>query len=715
MTDSRSAAFSRMRWRDTEQTRLEGLRRSLQLTDRILSNSTDITLKFGSMSPEGLSLHNSHAISVDKSITINPENIPHPTSVEGIANILGLNYHELAHVFFSLESYQKISLAYVPTSKQLSKIHPKFSTAYRILEEHRVETLMVAKYPSMKKYFAYPIFSIMLKENSASDLQTRHLLLHGRRYLPRKIRETYRKFFVQAYTETAAAEFDDLIDKYRVISLSSLVERRIAAGVIQDFAVLLDKYGVIPPNAHDSSGASGDGDSKAQSASKQAKNDSKEQDKKEQDPAVDGSGFHKEEEKEENDNSGDGRNSEGDAGSDSEDGSGEEDSSDAAEGGSSGGDDSDQDDSDGDSVQGSGNEADQRDSSGSSEDQEGGSDKSDKSQQSAAGSGRGSSPVSDQPTEPETLNPGEIKNELQSLLTEIVDDDEVNSEIGRFQDAMEDQSGMGSTLSLTPEKRPDQLKTVTADMINRSGRIEDELRQIWAKMDSGWNYGTSEGNRLNMERAALAHDPEDYDSIYDDWEPGQQESAGLEVVIMGDRSGSMGSPVLPDGKTRWDYDWDERQKFPTLVQTVSQNIWELMHALQEIDAQVTVLTYDDTCYTLFERGELVTTSGYYELQQDGGTNPTDAFNEARRILSQSEMPNKLLVNFTDGSWSGNEKLIRQSLESLHDTVKVAALLGDYGTDKFGYKNDFDVVRETKGDILDIMATAVMEIMRRTSE
>lgn len=714
--NNNSSAFSRLRWKDAERTRLEGLRRSLQLTDRILSGNTDIRLKFGDVNHNRMRL-TGYAMSYGNDITVNTTAIKHPTSAEGIASILGLNYHELAHVFFSPGSVSNLSSAYVPSGagRQSAKVHTKFGHAYRILEEGRIETLMGAKYPNMRKYFAYPIFSIMLKGTSQEELDNRHLLLHGRRYLPRKIRDTYRKFFEQKYGETAAREFEKLIDEYRVIPLTSAGEYTKAAYVIQKFAKLLEKYNVVSPDTHDESGGSSDsGDlQEQQQVAQKAKEETKEQDKKEKDPDTDGSGFNQEKEEGEGDEQQQGSGS--DADDDSSDGSGEEDSSDSSEDGSGSGDDQDQDGS-GEESSGSGSEASDGKQSGSSKDVEG-SDSSKRSnpsssQRSGSGVGRGSDPID---KTPETFSKNDLKQALADLMDDVLDDEEVSSEISRFQNAMDDQRGMGSILGVVAEKNEKYFRSVTPEMINRSGRISDELRQIWAKMDSGWNYGTSEGPRLNMERASLAQEPEDYESIYDDWEPGQQENSGLEVVIMGDRSGSMASQIYPPGTHYYDYDYDEMENLPDLVKTVSKNIWELMHALQEIDAHVTVLTYDSYCYTLYERGELVSTAGYYELKAQGGTSPTDAFNEARRILGSSEMPNKLLVNFTDGSWSASQEEIGDTLGMLTDTVKVAALLGSYGVESFDYRSYFDVVKETSGDILDIMATAVVEIIQRSSE
>ena len=711
---------SKFRWQDTERSRLEGLRRSLQTTDRILSGGTDINLRFSEYLAGVGAMGYSYAVSIDNDITVNVKLIQHPTSAEGVASILGLNYHELAHVLFSPQKWTDLSSCYSPNTKQRKTLSQHFRVAYMMMEESRVETLMGAKYPNMRKYFAYPIFSIMLKDNTPASVKDRHLLLHGRRFLPRKIRDTYRKFFEQEYGAANAREFERLIDEYRLMPLTEAGQKRHAAGLIQEFAVLLEKCKIIPDEPHMESESGSGGNSseqkqQKQAAAKQAKQEAKEQDEKEQQyPDADGSGFNEQggdEDEREDDGSG------SDGVSDPEAGDGEADRSDSAEGGFGGGEGDDQDGS-GAGSQGSGGEAADGGQSGGSSDVEGSGGKSQgdtgPSERTGPGVGSGKGNPDQIKKTPSTYEVGELKSALKDLVDDILDDEEVSAEIGRYQNAMNDpRAALGSTLAKTPEKKPEYLQTVTPEMLRRSGRIADELRQIWAKMDSGWDYGVSEGPRLNMERASVARDAEDYEFIYDEWEPGQQENSGVEFVILGDRSGSMDSYIFPDGKGYYDLNYDERQALPTLVKMVSQNIWELMYALQEIDAHVTVITYDSESYTFYERGETVTPAGYYELYADGGTQPIQAVNEARRILAQSTQPHKVLINFSDGGWMGSKEHFEDSLDSLTDVVKVVALLGEGALTQFQYKHLFDVVRETSGDILDIMAEVVMEIMRRS--
>lgn len=732
MSDDARSTFLKNRAADLRKTQLETLRQSMQLTDRILSGRDNVDLRFAETKPDGSTMNHAYAITAGSTITINPEKVGNVTSAEGIASMLGLNYHEFAHLMLT------------PADRTIMSNHLKgqsmnrlFWQAYAILEEHRIETIMGARFPSMRKYFAYPILSLMLADISSGNMATKHLLIHGRRFLPRKLRDTFRKAFEGAYNQTAAREAEECIDKFRVLALTNPAAYQEGALLINRFAKLMADLGIEPPMPQhgESGGSPNKGDKKKdrqdqEKAAKQAKSETEKQDEQEkQDSEHDGSKGEKNEEKgdgnddDESGSQGSDSGGEGDGGSDSEDGESE----DSGSGGSS------QDKGSGDRPggKGSGKDSsgnDDQSSSGDSKPGKGGADGSQKrggdgqnkskSSGPTVGTGAGSSDQIDK-TPPKTYNNSlDVRAAAREMMKEVLEDDEVRSDINKYKQAM-DQSrdGLKALLMPTPEKNEKYFRPVTPEMFSRSGAVANELRQIWAKMESGWDYGVEDGARLNMQNASLATEPEDYESIYDDWVPGQQDNAGLEVVIMGDRSGSMCDKVLPKG---WDPNRarsmtsDEWAKIPSLATVVSQNIWELMHALQEVEAKVTVITYDHLCYTFYARNETVNGNGWYELIADGGTNPLEGFKEARRILTQSEMPNKLLINFTDGGWGGNEQQYAEILDPMWDVTKVASLIGGFTPEKFRFSKLFDVVRATSGDILEVMSDAVTDLLRRSA-
>ncbi|HWV46847.1 MAG TPA: hypothetical protein VN039_12655, partial [Nitrospira sp.] len=293
------------------------------------------------------------------------------------------------------------------------------------------------------------------------------------------------------------------------------------------------------------------------------------------------------------------------------------------------------------------------------------------------------------------LDARELAEELAETLAEVLESEHVQNDVEQLQDAMADQAGLNSTLD---RRTGLSMAPVTPEMVNQSERLASVLREMWAQMEPGWEYGLSEGNRIDMNRAAMIRNVEDYDSIYVDWSEGQQDNSGLCAVVLVDKSSSMSGSVYAK----------EAGYLGTRANVVSKNLWEIRKALDEIDATVTVIDFDYECCTMYDTDEKADPSQYANMYPSGGTNPHKAIEEARRILSMTDMPNKLLVILTDGEWGGNQRDILYS--GFPDVVKVAILIGNL---RFDYTSYFDVTARTSGDIFDPIAQAVVAITERS--
>lgn len=689
----------RTRQEELLETRLEGLRRSLTTTDRVLSGK-DVTLTFSREDDATAPAH-----SAGGNIVIELGKIPNLGSSSALVEILGLNYHELAHVRYGVQREQ---LSYKILSSQR---HHRFWEAYRALEEGRVETLLAAKYAKMKKYFAYPVIKYFVKDQKTWP--TAFLFTYGRRYLPLKIRETFRDIFNRTYG--GAGEFADIIDKYRVIAFTSQDRIRTGALLINQFAELLDRYNVPALTTHDSSGSDTTTDEETGEDAVEAKDQALEQDEKEEE-GEDGSGFKDEnDEEEENEEDGESESGSGEGEPEPEEpGSGGEESESEDSGGGEG--------DEGTPSDSSGNEPSDSDGDGQQESErsdgeaDGSSDPQDSLDQSGPGSPGQSGSHAPKPLvrsrrsatkEELEEQQRELEGEMSEALEIVLGDQGVQEDIENLKSAMEDQAGLSSSLRRRENNNLDNLQPITPQMLAEADRLKDVLRQIWAQMEPGWMYGLSEGNRIDMQRAAQAQSADDYDSIYVDWREGQQENAGLEVVIVADESWSMIEPIpMQPGESTF-----RRTQKSTVV---SRQIWELMYALQEVEAHVTVISFSDDSFTMYDREDRVTTKGYVALEPDNGTNPTYALVEAKRIFTSSEMPNKLLVTISDGQWDhwANHNC-PPILEQMEGVVKVATVI-DTDTNGRGYEfvlaNKFDVVRRTSGPIFEVVADAVTRIV-----
>lgn len=712
--------------RDQTATKIEGLRRALQLTDKILYGR-DVTLKFVD-EPQGLP-----AWSTKTSVHINLGCMDKdPLSPEGMAIILGVNYHEVAHMLYSPKRIDEMYVRGTLPPK-------KFRDAFIMLEENRVETIYCARYPRMKKWFAYPCMEYLV--NDPSQWDNAFLYTHGRKYLPVDIRDKFRRVFESRYGD--ASEYASLIDSYRVLSVAQVASREKAAQIVYRFAELLEKDGIKSEGSlHEDSpqlgGDRGTGREQQEDASNAAVQ-AMQEDQDDEEAREEAKGRQKApekpqspdpEESEEEEESGDEpddtgtppedasgeQEDESDEESDSEDGDGEqaEPSSDDAEEDPGRGDDSEE-DGDGDSSAEPGNgevdgasdqddvPGDEHAGSGDAEPGDGDAENPDRPgehQESLQGGGvnSGDSPGKENPPPLTQQDRDDLTDALTNTMADVLKDEEIQREIASFENAMDDD---GALSSLLERNRNNRKIPVTPEMIERGERLADIFRQLWAQLEAGWEYGTSEGSRIDMSRAALARTAEDYETLYDDWLPGLQESSGTEAVILVDESQSTWNPAAPGIST------------DSIVEMASKNLWELKYALQQIDAFVTVLTFNTNCYTLLDRDEQVTTSEYTSLHASGNTNPTSAIKEARRILNASEQPNKVLFVLTDGEWYLTDVVeAQESLRAMAAyATTVAILLG--GLKTFQYINFFELVFRSKGDISEVMSDVVVKMLEKT--
>jgi hypothetical protein len=136
-------------------------------------------------------------------IYINQEEIT-DMDLETLTQVTGLNYHELAHHFYTPRKGTEL-IKWV--------LDKGYMEATNILEDQRIETLLVARYPSVAPYLIGTCARWL--GSAPEELQGVYPLVRGRRYLPVEIREAYRDAF--AFPELIPAIID-IIDQYRLLA-----------------------------------------------------------------------------------------------------------------------------------------------------------------------------------------------------------------------------------------------------------------------------------------------------------------------------------------------------------------------------------------------------------------------------------------------------------------------------------------------------------------
>lgn len=174
---------------------LGALCRVYEQADRVLTGDPVIV----NVMPDGPA----PAWSDGQAIYINQQEITE-MDIETLTQVTGLNYHELAHHFYTPRKGTEL-IKWV--------INEGYMEAANILEDQRIETLLVARYPAVAPYLTATVTRWLAE--SEEETAGVYALVRGRRYLPVELREAYRDVF--AFPELIPSIID-IVDQYRTLA-----------------------------------------------------------------------------------------------------------------------------------------------------------------------------------------------------------------------------------------------------------------------------------------------------------------------------------------------------------------------------------------------------------------------------------------------------------------------------------------------------------------
>jgi hypothetical protein len=175
--------------------RLNALCRVYEQADRVLTGDPVIV----NVVPDGPA----PAWSDGAAIYINADQIEE-IDLETLTQVNGLNYHELAHHLYTPRRGTDL-IKWVMENQYLE--------ATNMLEDQRIETLLVARYPSIAPYLTATVARWL--GSTPDEASGNYILVRGRRYLPLEIRQAFRDMFARPELIPAAA---DIIDQYRLLA-----------------------------------------------------------------------------------------------------------------------------------------------------------------------------------------------------------------------------------------------------------------------------------------------------------------------------------------------------------------------------------------------------------------------------------------------------------------------------------------------------------------
>ena len=184
------------RTEDTQQrsVRLNALCRVYEQADRVLTGDP-VTVNVVPNGP-------APAWSDGASIYINLDQIEE-MDLETLTQVNGLNYHELAHHLYTPRKGTEL-IKWV--------IDKKYFQAFNILEDQRIETLLIGRYPSIAPYLTATVARWL---GASEDVNGNYVTIRGRRYLPVEIRQAFRDEF--AFPELIP-KIIRIVDEYRLLA-----------------------------------------------------------------------------------------------------------------------------------------------------------------------------------------------------------------------------------------------------------------------------------------------------------------------------------------------------------------------------------------------------------------------------------------------------------------------------------------------------------------
>jgi hypothetical protein len=159
------------------------------------------------------------------------------TTKEGVASIKGLTLHEIGHILLSPR---------VGNDFRDWVIQSGMHRAWNALEDQRIESMLVASYPSTRDWYNATITQYLLTEQEGWSVA--FPLIHGRKYLDKGVRRLVRDLYVNQHD---VRELSDIIDKFRTLNMSDADDAERAKELVEAYHELTKNVGITNPNGHD--------------------------------------------------------------------------------------------------------------------------------------------------------------------------------------------------------------------------------------------------------------------------------------------------------------------------------------------------------------------------------------------------------------------------------------------------------------------------------
>jgi len=529
-----------------------------------------------------------------------------------LLSIQGLDFHELAHVRYTPRNGSDICLWVIENN---------YWKAFNALEDQRIETLMVGRFPSTVNWLTATVAQFIL--NTPEAINNAYPLLRGRRYLPLEIRQLARKHYAKQENIVALGE---VIDEYRLLLFPDDTER--AKELIARFAELLQGDNLADPNGHEERPFHGHESSDSRPAPKReqerdrknAEKQEKELDKEDtQSSSADSDSDDSDSDEEDSQSNSSADNSADDSDDDSD-----------SNGNGAGDSDDDDSDSDSDSKEDSDSSSDFGDvtvAEDSDDDSE--SDDSYEADNLSRHAGAGG--------KSKTANSQEVTDTMEEIIQSVTED--LMDNLNKLSMQVVGKPLMGTVNAESVSQADYRSVSASADLVLVQRSFARELERLKANYDPSWLTEQRSG-KLNANRYMQGASVR---TLFNKWQSGRDDVTAIEAVILLDRSSSMQGHNAKEAY---------------------KSLWAIKRSLDKVQASTTVYTFDSHTHLLYSADEKADTT-VRDSGASGTTQPEVAILNAQNILANTDKPIRILFMITDGAWGGDkaEESVRRMKEA----------------------------------------------------
>ena len=101
----------------------------------------------------------------------------------------------------------------------------------------------------------------------------------------------------------------------------------------------------------------------------------------------------------------------------------------------------------------------------------------------------------------------------------------------------------------------------------------------------------------------------------------------------------------------------------TKATSAYKSMYAIKRALDKINAECTVITFNDSVHTLYRASEKAGNT-LRDAGTGGGTTADHAIKYATKLLAETEKPVRIFFAITDGDWSGDQTLNDEAINRL---------------------------------------------------